>query len=162
MFAFLKSRSGGSGTGKALVVAGASAEARARFQARALGRNPRKSMSSEAVGSVASFLVKNDLLEPAQARAAAMDARARGTPIGTILAEQGAVPRDKIVEAIESVDVGMLAASVDFDVRLPRQMLRDYKICVHAQTDTKIMISTMSAGGSLVAQAAIWSRIDRS
>src|SRR3546814_4748719 len=73
-----------------------------------------------------------------------MDARARGVPVAQVLGEQGAVPRDKIVAAIESTDVGRLATALDFDVRLPKRLLRELKIVVHAQTDTRLMISTMS------------------
>src|SRR3546814_8025037 len=40
--------------------------------------------------------------------------------------------------------VGRLATALDFDVRLPKRLLRELKIVVHAQTDTRLMISTMS------------------
>src|SRR3546814_1795128 len=73
-----------------------------------------------------------------------MDACARGVPVAQVLGEQGAVPRDKSVSAIESTDVGRLATALDFDVRLPKRLLRELKIVVHAQTDTRLMISTMS------------------
>src|SRR3546814_2785830 len=72
-----------------------------------------------------------------------MDARARGVPVAQVLGEQGAVPRDKIVSAIVSTDVGRLATALDFDVRLPKRLLRELKIVVHAQTDTRLMIPTM-------------------
>src|SRR3546814_17752125 len=71
---------------------------------------------------------------------ALMDARARGVPVAQVLGEQGAVPRDKIVAAIEITDVGRLATALDFDVRLPKRLLRELKIVVHAQTDTRLKI----------------------
>src|SRR3546814_678554 len=119
-------------------------EARQRLVARALCANPRPSMASSSAGEVTKFLVDQKLLEIPQAQAAHMDARARGVPVAQVLGEQGAVPRDKIVAAIESTDVGRLATALDFDVRLPKRLLRELKIVVHAQTDTRLMISTMS------------------
>src|SRR3546814_9558444 len=101
-------------------------------------------MASSSAGEVTKFLVDQKLLEIPQAQAAHMDARARGVPVAQVLGEQGAVPRDKIVAAIESTDVGRLATALDFDVRLPKRLLRELKIVVHAQTDTRLMISTMS------------------
>src|SRR3546814_5102884 len=101
-------------------------------------------MASSSAGEVTKFLVDQKLLEIPQAQAAHMDARARGVPVAQVLGEQGAVPRDKIVAAIESTDVGRLATALDFDVRLPKRLLRELKIVVHAQTDTRLMSSTMS------------------
>src|SRR3546814_22319 len=106
-------------------------EARQRLVARALCANPRPSMASSSAGEVTKFLVDQKLLEIPQAQAAHMDARARGVPVAQVLGEQGAVPRDKIVAAIESTDVGRLATALDFDVRLPKRLLRELKIVVH-------------------------------
>jgi general secretion pathway protein E len=119
-------------------------EARQRLVARSLGANPRPSMASSGAGEVTKFLVEQKLLEAPMARAAQMDAKARGVPVAQVLGEQGAVPRDKIVAAIESTDVGRLASALDFDVRLPKRLLRELKVVVHAQTDTRLMVSTMS------------------
>src|SRR3546814_4840033 len=110
-------------------------EARQRLVARSLGANPRPSMASSSAGEVTKFLVDQKLLEIPQAQAAHMDARARGVPVAQVLGEQGAVPRDKIVAAIESTDVGRLATALDFDVRLPKRLLRELKIVVHARSD---------------------------
>ena len=112
---------------------------------RALGEHA-KPARGRASGSesIAAQLVSNDLLETDQARAAAFDARARGISVATSLSEMGAVPREKIVEAIETTNVALLAAGLDFDVRLPRRILRDNRICIHAQTDKRLMLSTTS------------------
>jgi general secretion pathway protein E len=118
------------------------ADDRARLVARALGSNPRPAMASTSGIGVAKFLVDNDLLEPSMARAVQMEAQARGIPTHQVLGEQGAVPREKIIKAIESTDSGRLATALDYDVRLPKRILRELQIVVHAQTDTRIMIST--------------------
>lgn len=118
------------------------ADARARLMARALGTSPRPAMASTSGIGVAQFLVANDLLEPSMARAVQMEAQARGIPTHQVLGEQGAVPRDKIIKAIESTDSGRLATALDYDVRLPKRVLRELQIVVHAQTDQQIMIST--------------------
>jgi general secretion pathway protein E len=118
---------------------------RESMKARALGSNPRKSIGATSSQSVAAQLVERNLLEPEQARAAYFEAGARGISVATALSEQGAVPREKIVEAIESTNVALLASGLDFDVRFPKRVLRENKICVHAQTDDKLMISTTSS-----------------
>ena len=121
------------------------ADKRQALLKRALGEHAKPSTSGISGSlSVASQLVSNDLLEKDQARAAAFDAKARGISVATSLSEMGAVPREKIVEAIETTNVALLAAGLDFDVRLPRRILRDNRICIHAQTDKRIMLSTTS------------------
>jgi general secretion pathway protein E len=120
-------------------------DAREAMKRRALGSNPRKSTSIASGSlSVASQLVKSNLLEPEQARAAAFEARARGISVAHALSEAGAVPREKIVDAIEMTNVALLASGLDFDVRLPKRVLRENRICIHAQTDRKLMLSTTS------------------
>lgn len=119
-------------------------EQRRKLLSRAVGASPRAAMAGAGTGNIAKYLVGANLLEPAQARAAAMDASARGVPVATVLGEQGAVPREKIVEAIESVDVVMLANSIDYDVRLPKKILRELRIVCHAQTDHRLMVSSTS------------------
>lgn len=118
--------------------------ARMRLLGRSLGQNPRPALASSASGDVTGFLVDQKLLERPLARAVQMDARARGVPVSQVLGEQGAVPRDKIVAAIESSNVDRLSNALDFDVRLPKRLLRELKVVVHAQTDAKLMVSTMS------------------
>lgn len=117
---------------------------RAKLLSRALGSVTRPSMGSSSAQDVVKHLVENHLLEPAMARAATMEARVRGVAVSNVLGEKGTVPREKIVQAIESADVGMLANGVDYDVRLPKRLLRELKIVCHAQTDTKLMISSNS------------------
>lgn len=120
-------------------------DAREAMKRRALGSNPRKSTSIASGSlSVASQLVNSNLLEPEQARAAAFEARARGISVAHALSEAGAVPREKIVDAIEMTNVALLASGLDFDVRLPKRVLRENRICIHAQTDRKLMLSTTS------------------
>ncbi len=116
---------------------------------RALGPNPKPSVASTSSKGVVSQLIERNLLEPELARAAAWEARARGISVTTALSEQGAVPRDKIVEAIQTTNVAQLASGLDYDVRLPKRILRENKIVVHAQTDDKIMISTASTFNSV-------------
>ena len=119
---------------------------RSRSLTRALGEHATKPRGVTTGSlSVASQLVSNDLLEHDQARAAAFDARARGISVATSLSEMGAVPREKIVEAIETTNVALLAAGLDFDVRLPRRILRENRICIHAQTEKRLMLSTTSS-----------------
>lgn len=117
---------------------------RDKLLSRALGTSPRPALKTSRSGDIARYLVDEQLLEPVQARVAAMDALSRGVPVATILGEQGTVPREKIVRAMESVDSAMLAGGLDFDVRLPRKILREMKIVCHAQTDKRLMISTIS------------------
>lgn len=126
----------------------ASAEGReaqlARRRERVLGSSPRPPLKAARSGDIARYLVEENLLQPVQARAAAMDAQSRRVPVATILGEQGTVPRASIVRAMESIDSGMLASGLDYDVRLPRKILREMKIVCHAQTDERLILSTMS------------------
>lgn len=112
---------------------------------RALGSNARKPMAAaQSSLSVADQLVASNLLDPDIARAAQFEAAARGVSVALALSEAGAVPREKIVDAIEMTNVAALASSLDFDVRLPKEILRNYRICIHAQTDRKLLISSTS------------------
>lgn len=129
---------------KVVVDIHANAAARERLIQRSLGPKPRKPVKMSLLGSVTKFLVDHKLLKPSQARAANMSAAARGVPVARVLGEQGAVPQDKIVEAIDQVDPAQLSGSVEFDVRLPRHILRDLRIVCHAQTDKKLMVSSLS------------------
>lgn len=115
---------------------------REAIKRRVLGDNPRPPLGRASSESVAAQLVSRQFLEPEQARAAAFEAKARGISVATALSEHGSVPREKIVDAIESTNVALLASGLEFDVRLPKRLLRENKICVHAQTDDRIMIST--------------------
>src|SRR3546814_18033624 len=101
-------------------------------------------MASSSAGEVTKFLVDQKLLEIPQAQASHMDARARGVPVAQVLGEQGAVPRDKIVAAIESTDVGRLATALGFAVRLPQRLLRELKLVFPPQPDSHPIISTLS------------------
>lgn len=114
---------------------------------RSIGANPRPASQMSSNDSVAAQLVKRKFLEPDQARAASFEARARGMSASSVLSEHGSVPREKIVQAIESTNVALLASGLDYDVRLPKRVLRDMRVCVHAQTDDKLMVSTTSSIG---------------
>lgn len=119
--------------------------ARARLFERALGSRPRPAAVIDARKSVAAQLIERKMLEPAQARAATFEARARGVSVPQVLGEQGAVPAELIVEVVEATSAGLLAGSLEFDVRLPHSLLLDYRIVVHAQTDKRLVISTTSS-----------------
>lgn len=132
------------GKKQALVLTDRTEERQALLR-RAIGSNPKPATSVSSNDTVAAQLVKRKFLEPEQARAAAFEARARGMSASNVLSEHGSVPREKIVQAIESTNVALLASGLDYDVRLPKRVLRDLRICVHAQTDDKLMVSTRSS-----------------
>lgn len=132
------------GKKQALVLSGRDDD-RAALLRRAIGGNPKAATSMSSNDSVAAQLVRRRFLEPEQARAAMFEARARGMSASNVLSEHGSVPREKIVQAIESTNVALLASGLDYDVRLPKRVLRDLRICVHAQTDDKLMVSTRSS-----------------
>lgn len=115
---------------------------RRRLIEQAVGKNPKPAPSSRAAGNIAAQLVDRNLLEPSIAKAAVLESQARGISVATVLQEKGAVPREKIIEAIESTDLSLLAAGLEFDVALPRAILRENMVVVHAQTDEKLFIST--------------------
>jgi len=123
----------------------ARAEERARLFERALGKKPRVAAGGDQRKSVAAQLIERKMLEPAQATAAAFEARARGVGVPQVLGEQGTVPAEMIIEVVESTSAGLLAGSLEFDVRLPHSLLLDYRIVVHAQTDKRLIISTTSS-----------------
>lgn len=112
---------------------------------RALGKHAKTMPAVYEKKGIVQHLVDENLIDEAQGRAATMAARARGISVSTVLAEQGAVPRDKLTAAIEATDVSALVAGLEYDVRIPRKLLRDNIIIVHAQTDSKLMISTTSS-----------------
>ncbi|WP_162815085.1 GspE/PulE family protein [Erythrobacter aureus] len=130
--------------GKQVIALEERGDLRERLRRRAIGDKPRAANPSSASGNIAHYLVENELLDRPQARAAQLDARARGVPVATILSEQGSVPREKIIEAIENIDTGLLAGSLEFDVRLPRRDLRELKIICHAQSDKKLFVSSIT------------------
>ncbi len=130
--------------GKPIISLKSREEERQRHRKRAIGATPRAANAASSAGNIAQYLVENELLDRSQARAAQLDARARGVSVATILSEQGAVPREKIIEAIESIDTGLLASSLEFDVRLPKRDLRELKIICHAQSDEKLFVSSIT------------------
>ncbi|QAY80148.1 GspE/PulE family protein [Sphingosinicella sp. BN140058] len=148
MFSFI--RRGGGRKGSLSIHEGALA--RQQLLSRALGDRPKPPSESAGAADVPSFLVEKNLLEVGAARSAIMESRARNVPVSQVLGETGAVPREKIVAAIENTDTGRLAQTLDFDVSLPKKVIRELKIVVHAQTDTKLMLSSLSSI-SLVRQA---------
>jgi general secretion pathway protein E len=121
------------------------ADIREAMKRRAIGANPKPAAMMGSNLGVAAQLVERKLLEPSMARAVAFESRARNVSMSSILAESGAVPREKIVSAVETTDVSLLASGLEYDVRLPKEILRTNRICVHAQTDDKIMISTVGS-----------------
>lgn len=109
---------------------------------RALGPNRKPAAKVVRLDNVADWLVENKFIEPSQARAARLEARARGATVATILQEQGAVPRDQVIRATEAVDVNILANSLEYDLRVHRHVLLANRICVHAVTDARVMLSS--------------------
>ena len=120
-------------------------EEREALFARALGPRPRPSGEIDNRKSVVQQLMDRNLLGEAQARAAAFEAKARGLTVPTVLAEIGAVPAEKIVEAVETTNAALLASGLEFDVRLPRSVLIENRICIHAQTDDRIVVSSTTS-----------------
>jgi general secretion pathway protein E len=118
---------------------------REAMKRRALGPNAKPPAFVGNSQGVAAQLVERKLLDPEMARAVAFESRARNVSMSSILSESGAVPREKIVGAVETTNVSLLASSLDYDVRLPKAILRQNRICIHAQTDDKIMISTVGS-----------------
>lgn len=75
---------------------------------------------------------------------ACMELDSSGRDFATLMMNHGTIKQDKLVDLSLQIDPGELASKELIEPSVPHQMLRKFKIMLHAVTETHVYLSTLS------------------